>query len=137
MAVVRSEDRLPAGCKGKSNLDVVVVPGGHLAMDDGAFAALVDRLRELGPEVRCPALESCNSHVYFRLRCDLRNLGGIAGSVRRGKCLLLVLSLSGVKCRFDLCKCHARTVRTDRQLQLLAGVRSGDCIVAPVWTNAS
>ena len=42
MAVVRSEDRLPAGCKGKSNLDVVVVPEGHLAMDDGAFSALVD-----------------------------------------------------------------------------------------------
>ena len=42
VAVVRSEDRLPAGCKGKSNLDIVVVPDGHLSMDDGAFAALVD-----------------------------------------------------------------------------------------------
>ena len=42
VAVVRSEDRLPAACRGKSNLDVVVVPEGHLSMDDGAFAALVD-----------------------------------------------------------------------------------------------
>ena len=42
VAVVRSEERLPAGCKGKSNLDIVVVPDGHLSMDDGAFAALVD-----------------------------------------------------------------------------------------------
>mmetsp|Transcript_23960 Transcript_23960/g.62481 ORF Transcript_23960/g.62481 Transcript_23960/m.62481 type:complete len:247 (-) Transcript_23960:144-884(-) len=42
VAVVRSEDRLPAGCKGKSNLDVVVVPEGHLSMDDGAFSALID-----------------------------------------------------------------------------------------------
>ena len=42
VAVVRSEDRLPAGCRGKSNLDVVVVPEGHLAMDDGAFSALID-----------------------------------------------------------------------------------------------
>ena len=42
VAVVRSEGRLPAACRGKSNLDVVVVPDGALGMDDGAFAALVD-----------------------------------------------------------------------------------------------